>query len=1850
VFGVRAEQVLNGGAAFRQLLAQASRRGAESSVDNAVAALAMGKLQYLNDAASGQGGGVARVRLGAIPAAFQRLVREGSRRLTGVVRKLGWRVVVCVDDTPLPPLAPTAAAANRFAPLALLGSREQPEDVPQQQAQRSEQPPTFSEADDDLPVAAGTRSRVQQRRERSQRKSSVVQQPRQQPDSSPVAAGTRSKVQQRQERSQRESPAVQQPAQQPDSSPVPADLPVAAGTRSQMQQRRARSQSESPQQPDGAPAAGELLEQSPEQREESPVEGAGAPQPELITLRGLPKGATVVCWPTGRYTRWGAARRLPGSSICAVSLANHAVLGQTAAFQASVAEVARYQAYAWGEMPVARHSLIRSIAILQAHVAGAPTAPTTTDPCPSLFPVQGGQLVCKSFPQAGKKPVWGVVSLLPDASPPYIWQVAYVDDDTETMTTREVLRHQQAMPAQVEAALLPRLYQLGATDVPHPDSLARGLPVAGSAVLIRKVYAGRPCIGVATLRPRARAPYVYKVAYPADGDAETMDAAEVGEHRVGAAGVVPVPLLSALARLCCAPPAQEAEQGVEQGTAGGAPARRAGPLTPEQRQRRAAARRRRRWRAGLVRAAARDQVQGRVKVACVNVCGLSQQKAGELHTLMCAEGVDVLGVCESWEGRCSPTQLPGYAWVGRARAGGQGGGVGFYVSRSLLPNSRAHADGSCSESLWLELRSGACLPLFLGLVYLPPSCLANTTAVTATFAALQADVQRFQQLGTVAVLGDLNSVVGRAQQPGRHVGEYGEDRQPDAAGARLLELLRDTNLYTLNGRCACPTPEFTRRRNGSQAVLDYVLAPKAWAVPVPPAVAPRSALEVRAVERLSNTDHAVLLFSAPHNMQEQQPQRRTVERANIHLLTQPKAPGLAMGVHEEQYQQALQQALTGYDQTVQRCRQQAAAGGSTQAALRACEQAKAELVDGIYQAVGASLGFKAPRALPGNRKPPMYTSAVRRAVAARNRAAAAVPAAAAALTRAQAALRMAVAAARAEARRSAVQQVFDSKAARDDKKMWAALAALEGRRAPTSGPAALRAPGQGQALVVDPQGVADVLAEHYCRVSTAAARDSSAFDEAHRQRVEQDVLGYRQQLSHVDEGSAQLSATITEEEVAACCHKLENGKAASPLAGQAVPNELLKFGGAALHTALATFFNLQFELETKARTPGVITPLYKKGDPADPGNYRPITLGSVVDKLYNLVLNARILAHLEGPDGLHEAHHGFRPDRGTVDNLFVLRAVIDARLQAKQDTFLLFLDIQKAFDSVWRAGLLWQAWQKGLRGRLFRVLAQMLDSTPCMVQHGAALSSPVYPDLGTEQGDPLSPTLFNLFSNAVLESVHAECAGIPVPGVHPQGADRVVALAYADDLAGVAVDEPGLQALADSVRSHLHKWRLAASVDPSDASKTAVMRVRPGQRRRQPMQPVQWGGVTVPQVGKYRYLGVQVTDDGKWEEHLSYRTGLADGKARACLPVVKDRSLPVRVRKHVLCMRAQPALLYASAVWGRHTQQQRRRLDGWQGGWVGRAFHAPATVTQVCLQQELGLAPAHVWAQMALLRFWHRANTLPATRLVAAVAHAVATAWRKASPWQSSVQALLAQYGIDAEAALASERGAFSSMLATKAAAYMQQHWSSPAMRGAGVVAQRYLDAFGVGEVAGGRAAPRRYTLLTEGGPSARVGLGVQVCMQLRVECLGLRAAHGQDRRGESAAARAQREQCPCCHAAPETPAHFLFECPATAALRREFFFAMQESKAESPVLGRPVRARAATAAGEPLLLEHFRAGSAWRRLLSDDYLDDGTTGALVVGYAAAIWSTRRAALAGREADGREPAVSAPVPSQDDAG
>ena len=77
---------------------------------------------------------------------------------------------------------------------------------------------------------------------------------------------------------------------------------------------------------------------------------------------------------------------------------------------------------------------------------------------------------------------------------------------------------------------------------------------------------------------------------------------------------------------------------------------------------------------------------------------------------------------------------------------------------------------------------------------------------------------------------------------------------------------------------------------------------------------------------------------------------------------------------------------------------------------------------------------------------------------------------------------------------------------------------------------------------------------------------------------------------------------------------------------------------------------------------GLIVPIWKrKGDVHDPRKYRGITLLSQVLKLLERVLDARIRRRVEGDFG--EEQQGFRKGRGTADGMYVLRQMVEKRLE-----------------------------------------------------------------------------------------------------------------------------------------------------------------------------------------------------------------------------------------------------------------------------------------------------------------------------------------------------------------------------------------------------------------------------------------------------------------------------------------------------------------------------------------------------------------------------------------------------------
>jgi hypothetical protein len=890
----------------------------------------------------------------------------------------------------------------------------------------------------------------------------------------------------------------------------------------------------------------------------------------------------------------------------------------------------------------------------------------------------------------------------------------------------------------------------------------------------------------------------------------------------------------------------------------------------------------------------------------------------------------------------------------------------------------------------------------------------------------------------------------------------------------------------------------------------------------------------------------------------------------------------------------------------------------------------------MHVAVEATIGYARPRRSPCVAPSHVRTPAVRAAVQARNQAAAdctsatnthtpdtpEVQQAQETLKQAQAALKAAVNRAREEHTSRIITQIHNCKKDNDGKGMWAGLKTLAGtRQAKRTGPAALQNP-FGPGLLTNDQDVSDTLATHYERVSSTTSHYVAApFAPQHRAHVEAQVEQYRSQHTAHDAPDA-LSGEILSSEVRAQCARLNNNKAPSPF--DCVHNELLKYGGEGLCDAMTALFNLQFKLEVKAKTCGVITPIYKRGDPTDPKNFRPITLGSAIDKLYNLVLNDRICKHLEDNNKLHDAQQGFRPGRSAVDNIFMLKTCLDARCQQRLDTYLLFVDIEKAYDTVWRAGLLWHLWQKGVQGRMFRVLAQMLDHTPSVVMHNGTYSHVITPDMGWEQGDTLATTMFNVFIDSVLQHVWAEHAGIPIPSADADnGLAKLVALMYADDMVGLAASSADMQALIDCTRAVLNKWQLRASVNPSDASKTAVLKVRGGPktarihaaaRNAGPQDSFTWGDIVVPKVKNYRYLGVWITETNTWDEHFRLRKQSAQKAAAAHHKVMTQVRLPVHLRKLTLTSVVQPVLTYAAQVWAQ--PGLRRDLDSWQMGLATRAFHCPSTASHICLQQEIGLCPLHVTCETLAIRYWHHLQQVSADRLL----YTVSNAWPvgKCNPWATTMRKLLQQYDVDTSLAASYGTEAFHGYLAGKAMEYLTSFWSQPPRSYSLAVHTRYTDSFGVGIVQAKNARMRKYLGKLTSVPGYKLCKGAELCMHLRLECLPLHAMHSHTRRGETAAAKQLRERCPCCQQAPETAAHFLFECPAYTQLRSPLTGYIQDAQ-DSQTL------------------------APWRALLA---FEDGEAFGPIASFVFAAWQHRRAVLAGREANGVSNSMAlSPVPA-----
>ena len=321
-----------------------------------------------------------------------------------------------------------------------------------------------------------------------------------------------------------------------------------------------------------------------------------------------------------------------------------------------------------------------------------------------------------------------------------------------------------------------------------------------------------------------------------------------------------------------------------------------------------------------------------------------------------------------------------------------------------------------------------------------------------------------------------------------------------------------------------------------------------------------------------------------------------------------------------------------------------------------------------------------------------------------------------------------------------------------------------------------------------------------------------------------------------------------------------------------------------------------------------ITPIYKKESKCNPANYRPVSLTCITCKVLEHIINHHLLAHLDRNNILVDAQHGFRHKRSCETQLLLTYNDIVSGVDKGDQMDILVLDFAKAFDKVAHKRLLHKLNHYGVRGQLLKWIRSFLvGRSQCVVVDGAR-SSDANVDSGVPQGTVLGPTLFLIFINDLAENVNASVRLFADDCVMYQNVRSVA-------------DTESLQRDLDV----LHNWELTWLMR-FNAKKCHI--VRATHRRKVIEQEYTLGGTTLTKMASHPYLGIELSDDLKWNKHIDQvvrsgnRTlGVIRRNLNSCPRNIKDLAYKSLLR---------PKIEYAAAIWDPYTTTNINRLEAVQ--------------------------------------------------------------------------------------------------------------------------------------------------------------------------------------------------------------------------------------------------------------------------------------------------------------------------------
>ena len=238
---------------------------------------------------------------------------------------------------------------------------------------------------------------------------------------------------------------------------------------------------------------------------------------------------------------------------------------------------------------------------------------------------------------------------------------------------------------------------------------------------------------------------------------------------------------------------------------------------------------------------------------------------------------------------------------------------------------------------------------------------------------------------------------------------------------------------------------------------------------------------------------------------------------------------------------------------------------------------------------------------------------------------------------------------------------------------------------------------------------------------------------------------------NVVENSLNLTV-VSEDQVLKIIHAIGINKATGL---DNLPSRFIKDGANQIISPLTHILNLSMH---HGQVPGDlkyarVVPIYKKSSKTDEGNYRPVSVLSIVSKIMERVVYNQVEAYLGENSLLYDLQSGFRPGYSTDSCLIYMTDYIRKEMDKGNYTGMVLLDLQKAFDTVNHEILLYKLKACGMNDKSVKWFSSYLSHRKQVVDINGTFSEHNSISCGVPQGSILGPLLFTLYVNDMQSAV-----------------------------------------------------------------------------------------------------------------------------------------------------------------------------------------------------------------------------------------------------------------------------------------------------------------------------------------------------------------------------------------------------------------------------------------------------------------------------------------------------------------